>query len=35
MHDPLLFLTVIALIVVPSYILIKRAIVRDMENHND
>ncbi len=29
MHDPLLFWTVIALIVAPSYILIKRAIDRD------
>jgi hypothetical protein len=26
MHDPILFWTVVALIVVPSYILIKRAI---------
>jgi hypothetical protein len=29
MHDPILFWTVVALIVVPSYILIKRAITRD------
>jgi hypothetical protein len=29
MHDPILFWTVVALIVVPSYILIKRAIGRD------
>jgi hypothetical protein len=28
-HDPILFWTVVALIVVPSYILIKRAIDRD------
>jgi len=32
MHDPILFWTVIALIVVPSYILIKRAIDRDGNN---
>lgn len=31
MHDPLLFWTVVALIVVPSYILIKRAIDRDKD----
>jgi hypothetical protein len=31
MHDPILFWTVVALIVVPSYILIKRAIARDGE----
>jgi hypothetical protein len=31
MHDPILFWTVIALIVVPSYILIKRSFDRDGE----
>jgi hypothetical protein len=31
MHDPLLFWTVVALIVVPSYILIKRAIAHDKD----
>jgi hypothetical protein len=31
MHDPLLFWTVVALIVAPSYILIKRAIDRDKD----
>lgn len=35
MHDPLLFWTVVALIVVPSYILIKRAIAHDKENNHD
>lgn len=31
MHDPLLFWTVVALIVAPSYILIKRAIAHDKD----
>lgn len=35
MHDPLLFWVVVALTVVPSYVLFKRAIDRDGENNHD